>query len=183
MVGDDELDSLLGRMARDELPWERAWVAPYQEFADRFTLHDSFWIGTFLPLGTGDVAVMVFEWDAHWLPEPIRQLCIEGDPGPPRHGNPFLFIRLTEVSYLRLTGYQEKMEGRDISRVELRQRDRISGLDLIDSMGATLRVEYYGSTEFLALRSQDQQPLDLSQVELEPRRAEPSVEKPWWRLW
>src|SRR5260370_23538107 len=45
------LDTILGSMARDELPWGRGWAADFQDFDARFTLHDSRWVGVFLAVG------------------------------------------------------------------------------------------------------------------------------------
>ena len=58
------LDELLGRLARDELPWDKAWVADFGDFDARFTLHDSNWVGVFLAVCGGNEAVLILEWDA-----------------------------------------------------------------------------------------------------------------------
>jgi hypothetical protein len=175
------LDELLGRLARDELPWDKAWVADFGDFDARFTLHDSVWVGVFLALGGGNEAVLVIEWDAHWLPEPLHSECKHEPAGPPHFGRPFLLVRLSGVGAVRLSGYKEEMGGREIGHAAYRVDDGVGILEVVDIIGGTAILEFVGFAAFLAIGTRNGRLLDLATVEL---RSEPAVaEKPWWRFW
>src|SRR4051812_16707268 len=112
------LDDFLGRMARDELPWDKAWAASFNAFADRFTLHDSAWVGVFLNVREDAEAVLAFHWDPHWLPPSLAAVSREAERGWDgwATGLPFLllFIRVSQVASVRLSGYDEPIGGRGV---------------------------------------------------------------------
>jgi hypothetical protein len=175
------VEPLLGRLARDELPWHRAWVADFPTFDERFTLHDSTWIGAFLALREQNEVILIVEWDAHWLPEPLRTECMGDAAGAPAFGCPFLLIRVPAVRGMELSGYEQSCGGRAISYAALSVSGKVMILEIVDFAGGTVRLDFSGRLEFLALCSQDGRVLDLSQVK--PRAAPPALAKPWWHIW
>src|SRR5262249_55582522 len=154
----------LGRLARDHLPWTRAWAADFSSFAERFTLHDSYWIGLFLPLSEANEAVLAVEWDGHWLPEPLRTECVDDQASPPVPSWPILFLRISDLQAVQLFEYRDSYSGRAISDAESSIEDGVNVLQIVDIFGGTVRLEFRGKMEFLALRRTDGRVLDLASV-------------------
>jgi hypothetical protein len=173
------LDALLGRMARDELPWAQAWTTDFAEFAERFTLHDSRWVGLFLPTEFND-AVLAVEWDGYCQPEPLRTECTEGSPDSQDSLWPFLFIRVSDLHAVRHLGYEKPVGGRCICGEGYCVEEGVKVL-MLDFCGGTVRLEFTGGMEFLALRRGDGRTLHLANVD--PRPEPPKAERPWWRFW
>src|SRR5262245_2425034 len=151
MVPPMTLDDLLGRLLRDELPWDKAWVADFADFDARFTLHDSVWVGVFLDVRGGNEAVLIVEWDAHWLPEPLHSECKNESPEPPHFGRPFLLIRIADAGAVRMSGYEQSMDERCISHAEYRVEDGVGVLEVVDIIGGTVHLRFVGLAEFLAI--------------------------------
>jgi hypothetical protein len=175
------LDYVLGSIARGTLPWEKSWAADFSAFGDRYTLHDSVWAGIFLDVCAGNEAVLVVEWDAHWLPEPLRTECMILAAQKPNFGNPFLLMRLSEIHAIELRGYEVPLSGRAIGSAEESRNDLFNRLTIIDIVGGTVHVDFTGMIEFLALRAQDGQPLKIASVA--PRPVSSATSTPWWRFW
>ena len=181
MPGDPRLDAELGRMARDELPWGQAWKADFSAFADRFTLHDSLWIGIFLNVRETKEAVLVVEWDAHWLPEPLRTDALKGSPGPPGFGDPLLFMRTPELVAVQLSGYDQSCGGRAIDDLTWSVDGKVNTVEIFDIIDGVVRLHFGGTMDFLALDRQNGEVLALEKVE--PRLEQATPAKPWWRIW
>ncbi len=173
------VESVLGKLARHELPWDEAWVAEFPEFDERFTLHDSNWIGAFLAMRESDDAIAMFEWDAHWLPEPLRMECGVGIAESP-YRNPFLLIYASGVQAVQLRDFPCDF----CSQIGVARswfEDGIKVLELMDVIGGTMRLEFTGQIEYLALHAEDGHVLDLATI---PPRAEPppTQKRPWWKF-
>jgi len=175
------LDALLLQMARYQLPWEQAWAADFRTFAERFTLHDSNWIGLFLDLSEGNEAILAVEWDGHWLPEPLRTECMEDSASPPAPDWPFLLMRIAALRAVQLSGYETPCSGRQISQAALSVEEGVNILEIADFLGGTACLEFTGRMQFLAFRRSDGRQLDLAKVD--PCPNPPTEVKPWWKFW
>jgi hypothetical protein len=183
MAAELNSDTVRVLTARNDLPWEQAWETDFSAFDERFTLHDSSWLGILLEPAEGNEAVLVFEWDAHWLPEPLRAECFDASLEPPGLDWPFLFIRANDVRGLRFQGYDEPGSGQAVSRVESSLVAGVNVLEIVDIYGSIVRLEFAGPLEFLALHRRDARVLDLRQVPVDPSPEQPIQTKPWWKLW
>src|SRR5437868_1574026 len=112
MTSGSSIDGFLGRLVRYELPWDQAWEADFRAFSERFTFHDSKWIGVFLLPQEGNEAVLAFEWDAHWLPEPLRSEGCVDESAPPLDKWPLLFVFVPDLLSVCLSGYERPMSSR-----------------------------------------------------------------------
>lgn len=43
-----------------------------EEFLDKYTLHDSFWVGLFHHVAFDRSVTLAFQWDSVWLPQLIQ---------------------------------------------------------------------------------------------------------------
>src|SRR6516162_7322230 len=161
-------------MVRGELPWDKAWIAHFSAFAEHFSLHDSRWIGVFIPGAEVNEAILAMEWDTFWLPEPLRTECMNDKFGP------ILFMRVSGLHHLQLFEFDKtSCGGKEISAAEHSFHEGIKGLEIFNACGGIVRLEYTGKVEFLALGRKDNRSLNLAMVE--PRH-EPAIEKkPWWK--
>ncbi len=130
MPADPVFDELLDQMTRNELPWDRAWVVDYSDFDGHYTLHDSCWIGIFLGVCSGNEAVLLIQWDGHWLPEPLRSLCVSHESEYPEW--PFLFVRLSELKSISFQNFKEPLDGRTISHIEWDKVENAKFLETTD---------------------------------------------------
>jgi hypothetical protein len=64
---------LFEAIVEDYLPWELASDYSYEKFAEKYTLHDSLWVGLFANVTYEDTAILVFMWDSVWLPDEIAK--------------------------------------------------------------------------------------------------------------
>jgi len=185
MLPEDDFDVLLGQLARGDLPWAQAWTADFSAFAERFTLHDSNWIGLFIPGAEENEAYLVIEWDGHWLPEPLRTTCMEDSPHQSCPSWPILFIKVSGMSGVQLFDFENvSCGGKVICEAEFSVQEGIKVLEIENMFGGAVRLKYSGSTKFLALSRKNFQILGLASVEPRPDPPEPALrKKPWWKFW
>ena len=161
MDGALTLDAVLSLVARDELPWDRAWVADFGEFCDRFTLHDSFWVGVFLNVNESNEAVFLFEWDSHWLPEPLRSDKLVDSEST---RDPYLFIRVTGVRTIKFHGFNQPISGRAVGGAVATHVKSLQRLQICDFADGEVDIRYVGRTEFLCVRRHDGMTIPLAAV-------------------
>lgn len=165
-------DSILARIARYDLPWQSAWKTSFAEFADRYTLHDSIWIGILLPLSEGNEAILAIEWDAYWLPDADLRQCGDG----PRASVPwpFLVMRIFSIRNLSFAGFEQELSQRAISEAVHSQFEDVQAVEFYDILGDGVRIEYSGMIEILGLRKSDGQLLELATT---PKRSSTSQDQ------
>src|SRR5215216_2317656 len=88
-------------IVEDFLPWESAQNFPYEEFAQKYTFHDSVWIGLFANVTYEDTAILSIIWDACWLPDEIAESTAEV------RKYPFLFIKLEKIVQILTKNYKD----------------------------------------------------------------------------
>jgi len=62
-------DWLYRDLVEDSLPWENKSPYDLESFFERYTLHDSNWVGCFLNVAFTQDAILAFQWDSVWLPD------------------------------------------------------------------------------------------------------------------
>lgn len=78
-----------GDLVEDCLPWQQGKKMTFEEFHQKYTLHDSYWIGIFFNVAYEQTATLAIEWDAVWLPERLKQSTATVSDWP------YLFIQLS----------------------------------------------------------------------------------------
>ncbi|MDR3764009.1 MAG: hypothetical protein P4M01_07935 [Acidobacteriota bacterium] len=123
--------NLAHRIVEGYLPWDRAVEFHVDAFLERYTLHDSMWIGLYTDCGQEDTAIAVIILDLVWNPSVSTPTSVCADW-------PLLLIRFKSVSAIQLSGF---------TNIGGTQRG-ISGVDvehLSDEEAKTVFTYHYGA--------------------------------------
>ncbi len=148
--------NLAHRIIDGYLPWNRSVEFHIDGFLEKYTLHDSYWIGLFTDCAYADTVIAVILFDPVWnssvsTPTPV---CADW---------PLLFLRFKCVSGIHLSGFRD-IEGtqRGISGVDVEHLSTEEVKTVInDHYGASVSVQHFPLIDALAL-SPDESVLDLS---------------------
>lgn len=129
----------------DSLPWEVGKVWSYAEFEERYTLHDSQWIGAFANLQYYNSLTLALIWDAHWIPDEIRESTSIVDEWP------FLFIKLEAVESIITKDLVALNYQREVESSSFTERESGSKVLKITGDGGKIEINFGGKMAFLAL--------------------------------
>lgn len=138
---------LYKKFIEDSLPWSTTASLELVSFLEKYTLHDSFWVGIFNHVAFDNSVTLAFQWDAVWLPDEVKaRLSPVGD-------GLYLFIKLVGVKEVRTENYIE-LSGvnRAIAGAEIMDLDGVSYLAVDDIYGGQVNVEFTGKHFILALK-------------------------------
>lgn len=140
-------DWLHEAIVEDFLPWESAKNYSYEEFSEKYTLHDSLWIGLFANITYEDTAILAIIWDAVWLPDEIAESTADVLKYP------FLFIKLKRIKQILTRNYKDIGNiQRGISNAEFSiLEDDKKSLIIIDHYGGEVEIVFSGEIKFLGL--------------------------------
>ena len=138
-------DWVYREVVEDTLPWSEAKEYSFQQFSEKYTLHDSVWIGLFYDVAYENNIIMAIIWDAVWLPDEIAQstsIVAEW---------PLLFVKIENVSQVSTSGYKD-IEGlqRGIGTAEIEEVDGTHLLVISDHYGGNVEISFAGKLKFLA---------------------------------
>jgi hypothetical protein len=145
----DELeypDWLYRELVEDYLPWHQGRSISFTKFNQKYTLHDSNWIGIFFNIAYEQTAILAIQWDAVWLPDEIAtSTSIVSDW-------PYLFIQLKNIEQIGTSNYVDIMGTcRTISGCEFEEIDGKKFLAIDDVFGGQINIIYQGDETFLAM--------------------------------
>ena len=147
-VDDDYPDWLGNDLINDRLPWKKGLHISFLEFAKKYTLHDSCWIGLFYDVGERASAILVINWDAVWLPDSIALSNSKVQEWP------FLFIKIEKVKEVSTSDYfNDDYANWSICDHQIESIDEQQLLIISSCMGGDLEIIFSGETTFLALDS------------------------------
>ena len=143
---EQDVDWLYGAVIRDTLPWGEGKEYSFQEFSEKYTLHDSVWVGVFYDVAYEGSAVLAMTWDAVWLPDELAQSTSAVGEWP------LLFIKVGGASHVSTSGYED-IGGlqRGIAGAEIEDVDGTNLLVVTDHYGGSVEVSFCGKLMFLAL--------------------------------
>jgi hypothetical protein len=139
-------DWLYQSIIEDSLDWNEAEEYSFQEFSEKYTLHDSYWIGLFYDVAYENNLILAIVWDAVWLPDEIAQstsIVAEW---------PFLFIKVEDVLQVSTSGYKD-IGGisRGVATAEIENVDKKHLLVISDHYGGNVEISFAGKLKFLAM--------------------------------
>lgn len=139
-------DWLYREVIEDTLPWNEAKECSFQEFSEKYTLHDAIWIGLFYDVAYENNVILAFIWDAVWLPDEIAQRTSVVAEWP------LLFVKIGEVLRVTTTGYKD-IGGlqRGIGRAGIEQVDGTNRLVIADHYGGDVEISFVGRLRFLGV--------------------------------
>ncbi|MEO0377599.1 MAG: hypothetical protein AAF329_23955 [Cyanobacteria bacterium P01_A01_bin.17] len=148
-MNDDQLfpNWLYPDLIEDALPWEKKTNLTLETFVERYTLHDSYWVGIFHHVAYDPSVTLAFQWDSVWLPNEASH----SDAGD----SPYLFMRLEEVTEVTTANY-ENLDGicRAISGLEMLELEGALHLAIDDVYGGQVNIVFTGNHSILALNSE-----------------------------
>jgi hypothetical protein len=128
------------------LPWGEGREYSFAEFSEKYTLHDSAWVGLFHDVGYEDSVILAFLWDAVWLPNELaRSISNTGDWL-------LLLVKVERVSRVSTSGYAD-IGGilRGIGGAEFGRAKGANLLTITDHYGGRVEIYFAGKMVFLAL--------------------------------
>ena len=139
-------DWLYREVIEDTLPWNEAKEYSFQEFSEKYTLHDSVWVGLFYDVAYENNVILTIIWDAVWLPDEIAQSTSVVAEWP------LLFIKIGDVLRVSTSGYKD-IGGlqRGIGAAGIEQVDGTKLLVISDLYNSTVEISFAGGLKFLAL--------------------------------
>lgn len=142
---------LYQKLIDDLLPWHQAQEITYREFHERYTLHNSYWVGIFYGVAYEQAVTLAIQWDAVWLPTTIKESMTVVDEWP------YLFILLTEVEQVSTANYAADIKGisKAIATCEFEQLEGKKFLVIDDVYGSQINIIYKGKETFLALEKDE----------------------------
>ncbi len=145
-----DLDWLYRAVMQDTLPWGEGREYSFAEFSEKYTLHDSNWVGLFYDVAYEDSAVLAVLWDAVWLPKEVaRSTSAAGD---------WLLLlvkvqkawRVSTYGYADIGGIQ-----RGIGGAEFKREKGTNLLTVTDHYGGRVEIAFKGKLVFLALDAEE----------------------------
>lgn len=149
-------ENLAHAVLDDSLPWNHSLQSHIDAFLQKYTLHDSCWIGLHAYCGWEDAAVAIVSFDPVWNPSVSTPTSHVADW-------PLLFIRFNSVNTIRMVGFRD-IGGtqRGISDVSVRHMsDEEAVTTILDHYGATVSFQHFPLINALAMSS-DGVVIDLS---------------------
>jgi hypothetical protein len=139
-------DWLYQSIIENSLNWGEAKEYSFQEFSQKYTLHDSSWIGLFYDIAYVNNLILAIVWDAVWLPDGIAQSTSTVADWP------LLFIRIENVLQVSVSRYKD-IGGisRGIATAEIEDVDGKHLLVISDHYGGNVEISFSGKLTFLAL--------------------------------
>jgi hypothetical protein len=133
-------------LIEDSFSWPDGVSMSFEEFAQKYTLHDSYWIGAFLNIAYEPTVTLAILWDAMWLPDQVKEST------PIVNDWPYLLIQLSGVEQFSPGQYKDVMGAcRTISGHEVVEVDGKKILEIDDVYGSQIQIVYRGKEVFLAL--------------------------------
>ena len=131
------------------LNWGVAKEYSYREFSEKYTLHDSNWVGLFFDVAYESTVVLAFVWDAVWLPDEVAEST------PLAGESPFLFVKAEAVSQVSTSGYKDVGGvSRGIAGAEVVEVGGKQLLVISDHYGGGVEITFSGRLKFLAVDSE-----------------------------
>lgn len=149
----DDYPAWLGNdLINDRLPWEKGLKIDFSEFSEKYTLHDSGWIGSFYD---AENAIIIVEWDSVWLPDSIALNTSQVREWP------FLFIKIENVQSVSISDeFNLDIANWSICGCQIEKIDEKQLLVISNCMGGDVEIIFFGETFFLAL-DRDRKVLDI----------------------
>ncbi len=139
-------DWLSKKLIEDDLPWDKKSSLTMESFFEKFTLHDSYWVGVFHHLGFDQSVTLAFEWDGVWLPDEIKKDTSLTEEWP------YLFIQINDVKEIATENYSDIGNvNRAIGGGEVLAIDGNNHLAIDDVYGGQVNIVYNGELSILAL--------------------------------
>jgi hypothetical protein len=139
-------------IVEDYLPWAKAKNCSYGGFSEKYTLHDSIWVGLFSDVSYENNAILVILWDAVWLPDEVAESTSKVDEWP------FLFIKTEDAEQIITRGYKD-IGGlqRGIAKAHLTEIDENKKSFVVyDHYGGEVEVIFGGQMKFLGIDREKQ---------------------------
>ena len=139
-------DWLYKKLIENELPWDQKANLSFESFFEKYTLHDSFWVGLFCHVAFDQSVTIAFQWDSVWLPDEIKEGTSHVDDWP------YLFVQLEGVKEVSTDNYEE-LNGinRAIGGAEIVKIDGANHLAIDDVYGGQVNIVFTGEYSILAL--------------------------------
>lgn len=147
-MDDEQLypDWLSKKLVEDDLPWGEKSPLSIESFFEKFTLHDSYWVGVFHHLGFDQSVTLAFEWDAVWLPDEIKKSTSLVKEWP------YLFFQINGVEEINTANYIDTGNvNRAIAGGEVLNIEGSNHLAIDDVYGGQVNIVYKGELSILAL--------------------------------
>ena len=139
-------DWLSKKLIEDDLPLHEKSSLTIESFFEKFTLHDSYWVGVFHHLGFDQSVTLAFEWDAVWLPEEIKKSTSIIEDWP------YLFFQIKGVQTITTDNYSDIGNvNRAIADGEVLNMDGANYLAIDDVYGGQVNIVYKGPLTILSL--------------------------------
>jgi hypothetical protein len=139
-------DWLSKKLIEDDLPWGDKSSLSIESFFEKFTLHDSYWVGVFHHLGFDQSVTLAFEWDAVWLPDEIKRNSSLVEEWP------YLFFQINGVKEISTANYNDLGSvNRAIAGGEVLNIDGNNHLAIDDVYGGQVNLVYNGELTIMAL--------------------------------
>jgi hypothetical protein len=139
-------ENLAHSVVDDSLPWDRSIQFHIDTFLQRYTLHDSYWIGLHTNCGLDDAAVAAISFDPVWNPSVSTPTSLVANW-------PLLFIRFNCVNTIRMAGFRD-IGGtqRGISSVSVDHlSDEEAVTTILDHYGASVSLQHFPLINALAM--------------------------------
>lgn len=128
-----------------DLPWDSSINLKIDYFFEKYTLHDSYYVGLFFDLGQANNIMVVVRWDPMWLPDNISQKTPYVDDWP------YLFICIDNVEQISTWGLKDEDIGRAIGEAEFAECENKHILSISDVYGGEVQIVFSGNSYVLAL--------------------------------
>jgi hypothetical protein len=137
---------LYKNLVEDNLPWDKKSGYRLDDFLNKYTLHDSIWIGIFHHLAYANYITLAFKWDSFWLPNEIIERSSQVADWP------YLFVQLDKVIEVTTTNFSD-IDGinRAIGSSETIQLEGVTQLAIDDVFGGQVTISFKGTPSILAL--------------------------------
>lgn len=147
---------LAHRILEGDLPWECSVEAHIDSFLEKYTLHDSNWIGLFTDCAYEDTVIAIIGFDPVWNSSVSTSTSVCADW-------PLLFLRFKSVSAILLSRFRDNGGlQRGISCVDVEHlSDEEVRTVITDHYGASVTVQHFPLVNALVL-SPGEDVLELS---------------------
>lgn len=133
-------------LIEDNFPWESKSSLDLESFLEKYTLHDSNWVGLFLDVAFSQNAILGFQWDSVWLPDEIKVGTSHCDDWP------YLFLKISNVEETSTSNFEDiGLTNRTIGNAELLKIDGKTHLAIDDVFGGQVNIVFSGHCSILAM--------------------------------
>ncbi|VAW72669.1 hypothetical protein MNBD_GAMMA10-2535 [hydrothermal vent metagenome] len=138
---------LYKKLIENDLPWDEKSNLTLESFTDKYTLHDSFWIGVFHHVAFDQSVTLAFQWDFFWLPDKIKEKTSQADDWP------YLFFKINNVLEVSTANFEDLgcIINRAIGGSEILTLEGEFHLAIDDVYGGQVNIVFTGSHSILAL--------------------------------